>query len=127
MSKKTIDVQIGPTSKYSAMIAPAFHGTQVNICRSLKAYSMHYNRTAIKVWLIAYCCISTSTRYIKFMDDITHSHSVTHQIHQILLLVWLPKFLTNDGGSQLVKGCQTIQFCFKDIKRKFQKTHGGRI
>lgn len=32
-----------------------------------------------------------------------------------------PKFLLTNEGSHLVKGCQTMQLCFKDIKGKLHK------
>ena len=57
---------MGPISKYNVMIAPAFYGTQVDICGPFKAYSMHHKRTTIKVCLIVYCCMSTSTTSVSY-------------------------------------------------------------
>ena len=68
LRKKTIIVRMGPISKYNVMIAPSFDGTHVDIFGPLKAYSMHHKRT-IKIWLIVYHCIFTSTTSLKVMDD----------------------------------------------------------
>ena len=67
----------------------AFYGTQVDICGTFKAYSMHHKRRrTIKFWLTVYYCMPTSI----------------------------------DEGSQLVKGCQTIQLpvCFYHVTYAFQ-------
>ena len=55
--------------KYNAIIAPAFYITLGHICGPFKAYSMDHKRTTIKVWLIAYYCMSASTASVKVMDD----------------------------------------------------------
>ena len=55
----------GPISKHSI----TFYVTQTDICGPFKAYSLHHKRTRIKILLIVYCCISTSTTNIKVMDD----------------------------------------------------------
>ena len=60
---------MGPISKYNVMIVPAFYGTQVDICGLFKAYPMHHKRATINIWLIVYCCMSTSTTSVKVMDD----------------------------------------------------------
>ena len=54
LRKKTTDAQMGRISQYNVMIAPAFYGTQVDICGPFKAYSMYHKRTKIKVCLIVY-------------------------------------------------------------------------
>ena len=69
LTKKVIDAEMGPISKCSITIAPAFYATQADICGPFKAYSLHHKRTTIKIWLIVYCCISTLTTNIKVMDD----------------------------------------------------------
>ena len=69
LMKKVIDVEMGPISKHSITIAPAFYATQADICGPFKAYSLHHKRTTIKIWLIVYCCISTLTTNIKVTDD----------------------------------------------------------
>ena len=68
LTKKVIDVGMGPISKYSITIAPAFYATQSDKWGPFKSNSLHHKRATIKIWLIVYCCISTSTAKIKVMD-----------------------------------------------------------
>ena len=111
---------MGPISKYNVMIAPAFYGTQVDICGPFKAYSMHHKRTTIKVCLIVYCCMSTSPTSVKVMDNYSTQPFIKLFI-RFSCEFGYPKFMLIDQGSQLVKGCQTMQLCFKDIKGKLHK------
>ena len=69
LRKNFIDVQMGTISKYNLMISTGFI-TQVDICGTFKAYSVHHKRRrTIKFWLIVYCCMPTSTTSLKVMDD----------------------------------------------------------
>ena len=65
LKKKTIDVAMGPVSKSSLHIAPAFYSTQVDLCGLFSAYNNHIKRTTIKVWLVVFCCTTTSATKIK--------------------------------------------------------------
>ena len=67
--EESYDVEMGPISKYSITIAPAFYATQADIYGPFEAYSLHRKRTAIKIWLIIYCCISTSATNKKVIDN----------------------------------------------------------
>ena len=111
---------MGPISKYNITIAPAFYGTQADICGPFKAYSLHHRRTTIKIWLIVYCCMSTSTIVMKVMDDYS-TQAFIQSFIRFSCEVGYPKFMLIDEGSQLVKGCETMQLCFKDIKGKLHK------
>ena len=51
---KPIYVEMNPVSSYNMTVAPAFYGTQVDMCGPLKAYSLHDKRTTIKIWLVAF-------------------------------------------------------------------------
>ena len=108
-----------PISKYNG----AFYGTYVDICGPFKAYSMHQKRelSTINVWLIVYCCMSTSTTSAKVMDDYCTQHSFIQSFITFSCKFGYPKFMLIDKGSQLVKGCQAMQLRFKDIKRKLHK------
>ena len=59
---------MGPISKHSIAITLAFYA-QADICGLFKAYSLRNKRTTIKVLLIVYYCIFTSTTNIKVMGD----------------------------------------------------------
>ena len=60
---------MGPVSSYDMTTVPAFYGTQVDICGPLKAYYPHNKRTTIKIWLVVFYCMTTSTASIKIMED----------------------------------------------------------
>lgn len=62
-------IQMGATSKHSIAIAPVFYVNQADIRAPSKLYYLHHKKTKIKIWLIAYCWISTSTTDIKVMDN----------------------------------------------------------
>ena len=66
--KKVIDVEMGPISKHSITIAPAFLATQADICGTFEVYSLHHERATIKIWFIVNCCKSTAATNIRVMD-----------------------------------------------------------
>ena len=98
MRKKVTDVEMGLISKLSITIASAFHVTQADICGLFKAYSLHHKRTKIKLWLIIYCCISTSTTNIKVMDDYS-AQAFIQAFIRFSCKVGYPKFMVIDEGS----------------------------
>ena len=60
---------MGPASVYKLKIAPAFYITQVDLTGPFKAYSKHNKRTTLKIWLVVFCCATTTTINIKVMED----------------------------------------------------------
>jgi len=73
LAKKTLEVVMGPVSQCNVTIAPAFYATQVDLSGPYKAYSNHNKRSTIKIWLVVFCCCTTSTTSIKVMDDYSTS------------------------------------------------------
>ena len=69
LRKRTIEVEMGPVPSYNMTIAPVFYGTQVDICRPLKAYFPHIKRTTLKIWLVVIYCMTVSTTLVKVMED----------------------------------------------------------
>ena len=111
---------MGPASSYNMTIAPAFYGTQVDICGPLKAYSPQNKRTTIKIWLVAFCCMTTSTTSIKVMEDYS-TIAFVQSIIWFACEVRYPQFMLIDEESQLVKGCESMRLTFTDIKNKLHK------
>ena len=112
-----------PISKHSITIVPAFYATQADVGGPFKACSLHHKRTTIKIWLIVYCCISTSTTNVKVMDD----YSAQAFIQAFIRFSWevgYPKFMKIDEGSQLIKGCDNMRLFFADI---IGKLHQGMM
>ena len=69
LEKKTLQVIMGPIPPSSLSIAPAFYTTQCHLAGPFKAYSSHNKRATIKIWLVVFCCCTTSSISIKVMDD----------------------------------------------------------
>ena len=101
LRKKVIGVEMGPISKHSITIAPAFYATQADICSPFKAYCLHHKTTTIKIWLIIYCCISTSTTNIKVMDDY-NAQAFIQAFVRFSCKVGYPQFMVTDKDSQLI-------------------------
>merc|ERR1711965_1064525 len=100
---------MGPVSDHGLTIAPAFYVSQADIVGPLKAYSSHNKRTTIKIYMLVFCCSTTSTTNIKVMED----YSTTSFVQAFIRLaceVGYPKILLIDEGSQLVKGCEQSRF-----------------
>ena len=56
-------------AEYNLNTAPAFYITQVDLTATFKAYSKHNKRTTLKIWLVVFCCATTTTINIKVMED----------------------------------------------------------
>jgi len=106
--KRTIDISMGPISSHNMIIAPAFYVTQVDLAGPFSAFSQHYKRTTVKVWLLIFCCATTSTVCIKVMVKVM----VTSFIQSFI------RFSCEVGYSQLVKGCGDMKLNFYDIKHQ---------
>ena len=120
LQKKTISVSMGPVSDHSLTIAPAFYVSQADIVGPFKAYSSHNKRTTIKIYMLVFCCSTTSTTNIKVMED----YSTTSFVQAFIRLaceVGYPKILLIDEGSQLVKGCEQSRFNYRDTEQILYK------
>ena len=117
LNKKNIEVSMGPVSPYNLTIAPAFFITQVDLAGPVSAHCHHHRRNTIKVWMIVFCCATTSTTCIKVMED----YSTTSFVQAFMRFsseVGYPKMLLCDEGSQLIKGCESMRLSFRDIKHR---------
>ena len=114
LRKKILNVEKGPEFKYNLTIAPAFYATQTDICGPFKAYSSHHKRTTVKIWLVIYCCMSTSTTNIKVMDDYS-TQAFIQSFIRFSCEVGYPRYMMVDEGSQLVKGCEVMRLEFTNI------------
>ena len=121
--KKTIDISIGPISPHNLTIAPIFYVSQVDLCGPFQSYSYHNKRGTIKIWLVVFCCATTSCVSIKCMENYSSSAFLQAFI-RFSCEVGYPRRLLTDEGSQLVKACETLLFDYKDIQwRLFKESH----
>ena len=98
---------MGPAASYNMTMAPAFYRIQVDICGPLKAYSPHNMRTNIKIWPVAFCCMTTSTASVKVMEDYS-TIAFVQFVTRFACEVRYSQFMLIDEESQLVKGCESM-------------------
>ena len=115
--KRTLNVSMGPVSEYNLTVAPAFYVCQTDIVGPFKAYSFHNKRCTLKIYFIVFCCTTTSTTSIKVMEDYSTASFIQAFI-RLACEVGYPKILLIDEGSQLVKGCESMMFSFRDAQQK---------
>ena len=64
--------------------------------------------------------MSSSTTSVKAMDDYS-TQPFSQSFIRFSRVFGYPKFMLIDLGTHFVKGCQTMQLCFKKIKGKPHK------
>ena len=69
LTKKSIDVVMGPISESNLTIAPAFYASQVDLSGPYSSFSPSHKRTTTKIWLAVFCCCTTSATSINVMDN----------------------------------------------------------
>ena len=101
---------MGPVSEYNLKIAPASYITQVHLTGPFKAYSKHN-----KIWLVVFCCATTTTINIKVMEDY-NTTAFIQAFTRFSCKVGYPKKLIPDEESQLIKGDTSMKLDIRDIK-----------
>ena len=122
LAKRTIDICMGQKSKYNLTIAPAFYITQIDLSGPFKAFSRHNKRTTLKIYLVIFCCSTTSTTNIKVMEDYG-TDSFIQAFIRFSCAVGFPRMMLPDEGSQLVKGCESMKLNFKDLQSRLHLNH----
>lgn len=115
INKKQIQAIMGPIPTSSMTIAPAFYNTQLDLSGPHQSFSPAHKRTTVKIWLVVYCCCSTSAVMINVMDDYS-STAFIQSFTRFSTRYGFPKKVFCDEGSQLVKGSKTMKLNFTDIK-----------
>ena len=122
LMKRTVEIAMGPVSSYNLTIAPAFLYSQLDLSGPYLAYQPQNKRKTVKIWLIVFCCCSTSAVSIKVMDD----YSATSFIMAFTRFACdrgFPRKLLCDEGSQLVKACKEMNFNLQDVQSNLTKLH----
>ena len=117
LKKRTIEVSMGPVSDHQLRIAPNFYVSQVDLAGPFKAWSPHNKRTTIKIYLTVFCCAATNTCAIKVMEDYSTGAFVEAFI-RFSCDNGFPKLLLIDEGAQLIKGCESMELNYRDIRNK---------
>ena len=108
---------MGPVSEYNLKIAPAFYITQVDLSRPFKTDSKHNKRTTLKIWLVVFCCATTTTITIKVMEDYSTTAFI-QAFTRFSCKVGHPKKPLPDEGSQLIKACKVMEIDIRGIKSR---------
>jgi len=109
--KRQLDVSMGPLSQDNFNIALAFFCSQTNLAGPFLSYSNHHKRTTVKIWLIVFCCSTTTAVKTKVMEDYSTT-SFMQAFTRLACEVGYPKKLLVDESSQLD---------FKDLKSKINQ------
>ena len=120
LAKRTIDIAMGPVSNCNITIAPAFFYTQIDLSGPYQSFSPQNKRKTIKLWLVVFCCCSTTAVKIKVMDDYGTSSFIL-AFNRFANDHGYPKRLLCDEGSQLIKACKEMRLNFLDIKSKLMR------
>ncbi|XP_066924397.1 uncharacterized protein [Clytia hemisphaerica] len=120
LAKRTIDMAMGPISRCNITIAPAFSYTQVDLSGPFQCYTPHHKRKTAKIWLVVFCCCSTSAVKIKVLDDYGTTSFIL-AFNRFSCDHGYPKRLLCDEGGQLIKTCKEMRLDFIDIKSKLMK------
>ena len=114
--KQKFHVIMGPLSEDNLKIAPAFYTTQTDLAGPFLSYSQHHKRTVVKIWLVVFCCATTTSIKIKVMDSYD-TLAFLQAFTRFACEVGYPKKLLVDEGSQLIKACETMELNFVDIQQ----------
>ena len=123
LNKKMFEISMGPVSPHNLNIAPAFYVTQTDLAGPFSAHCHHHKRNTIKVWFVVFCCATTSTTNIKVMEDYSTT-AFLQAFARFSSEVGYPKTLLCDEGSQLVKGCESMNLQFTDLKTQLHQENG---
>ena len=114
--KRKFNVFMGPLSEDNLKIAPAFYTTQTDLAGPFLSYSQHHKRTTVKIWLVVFCCATTTSTKIKVMDSYD-TLAFLQAFTRLACEVGYPKKLLVDEGSQLIKSCETMELNLVDIQQ----------
>ena len=123
LHKRTVAVAMGPLSTANLTIAPAFYVTQMDLAGPFKSYCLHGRKSTVKIWLLVFCCSTTSAIKVKVMEDYS-TKAFNFAFIRFSTEVGYPKRLLIDEGSQLVKGVKTMKLDFVDIKSQLHRDVG---
>ena len=120
---KSVEVIMGPVQDVNLCIAPAFYASQVDIFGPFKCFSTANKRATLKIWFLIFCCSTTGAVSIEAMEDYSTTSFVLGFV-RFSCRYGYPRYLLPDAGSQLVKGCQGMEYSFVDSKQILSVEHG---
>ncbi|XP_066923502.1 uncharacterized protein [Clytia hemisphaerica] len=113
--KRKFQVIMGPLSEDNLKIAPAFFVAQTDLAGPFQSYSEHHKRTTVKIWLLVFCCATTTAVKIKVMDSY-NTTSFLQAFTRLACEVGYSKKLLVDEGKRKIQ----------EIKKSIDKTAGNQ-
>ena len=107
-------------------IAPAFYYTQVDLFGPFEAFCKHGRRSTIKVYGLVMKC-STTLAVAAYIMDSYSTESFLDAFFRFASRYGIPGKLFIDGGSQLLKACNTAELSIGDITKKLNGGHNIKI
>ena len=121
---KSVEVAMGPIQDVNLCIAPAFYASQVDIFGPFKYISFANKRAdKLKIWFLIFCCCTTGAISIQAMEDYTTTAFVEGFV-QFSCRYGYPRHLLPDSGSQLLKGCEDMEYSFVDARQVLSTEYG---
>ena len=120
LQKRAIEVAMGPVADDHLKVAPPFYVSQVDLFGPFSSYSNINKRASAKIWFVIFCCVVTGGVQIKVMEDYSTTSFVLAFI-RFSCKVGYPFKLLPDAGSQLVKGCGSMEITFTDVANRLQE------
>ena len=116
---------MGSIQDVNICIAPAFYATQIDIVGSFKCNSIANKRSKLKIWFLVFCCCTTGAINISAMEDYSTDAFMMGFV-RFPCQFGYPRYLLPDGGSQLVKECQDMQYSYTDSEQVLSVEYGVR-
>ena len=120
LRKKAIEVAMGPVSDDQLKIASPFYVSQVDLFGPFNSYSNVHQRAKTKIWFVIFCCCATGAVSIKVMWNYSTASFIFAFI-RFSCAYGYPYKLLPDAGSQLVKGCESIELTYTDVKTQLHE------
>ena len=123
LNLKSIEVAMGPVQDVNLCIAPAFYACQIDIFGPFRCFSIANKRATLKIWFLIFCCCTTGAISIQAMED----YSTTSFIQGFVRFscrYGYPRHLLPDSGSQLIKGCEDMQYSYVDSRQVLSVEYG---
>ena len=120
LQKRTLAVAMGPISDVNLCIAPPFFMCQVDMFGPFKSFSHVNKRASAKIWFVIFICCTTGAVDLKVTEDYS-AEAFILAFTRFSCRVGYPRRLLPDAGSQLVKGCSSMEISFYDVQHRLHQ------
>ena len=114
---------MGPVQDVNLCIAPAFYACQIDIFGPFRCFSIANKRATLKIWFLIFCCCTTGAISIQAMEDYSTTSFIQGFVRFSCRYAY-PRHLLPDSGSQLIKGCEDMQYSYVDSRQVLSVEYG---